>query len=244
MQILKSKDMTIQKKYRALSLLLIWIFLICMLEFSVLVPVHRLYLDGASTYLSLGCFIVLFTGSAFTAYRMDMPLKCYGFIKPTARSIYESITISLLFCVVVFAIKAWLITHVSTFYQYPLFEIFSAKAKTSTLILCILAYWLACPFQALIFHGFTEGPLIDLLDTRMRALTCIGLTVFFFTIAHLFISISLTILVILPILLWCILYYRHRCVWTIMISHILIGSILMQIIGLDPFTKIINTFIQ
>ena len=81
MQILKPNDLTIQQKYRALSILFTWLFFALLLFIFLLGPVHTLYKNGASTYLSSFCFFALFLGSSFTAYRIGLPLPCYGLIK-------------------------------------------------------------------------------------------------------------------------------------------------------------------
>ena len=175
MQILKPNDMTIQQKYRALSILLTWLFFALLLFIFLLGPVHTLYKNGGSTYLSSFCFFGFFLGYSFTAYRIGLPLRCYGLIKPTAHSIFKIIIISFLFCIVAFVIKAVIIQTISDDHQYPLIMILAPNADVKTLLLYVVFYTLACPFQAMIFHSFTQGPLTDLLDIRWRAFITITL---------------------------------------------------------------------
>lgn len=243
MQMLQQGDISQTQQYRALSILLVFLFFTCLLGLFALGPIQQLYKDGAATGLSCTVFGIVCFLAVFTAKRMGLPMKCYGFVKPSLTFIAESIVYSLLFCLIVFIIKVLIIQYVTKFQGTPYIAILAPSANVNTLLIYILLYTLFAPVQAMIFHSFIEGPLVDLLDIRFRAFICIGLATLFFASAHLAVGFYFTVMVFLPILFWCVLYYKHRCVWTIMISHILIGNILLLIIGMNVFLSIISSVV-
>lgn len=240
MQKLTKNDLTEAQKYRALSIFCVYLFFSALFELFMLLPIHALYQEGMATGLSATCFGLFFIFAFLTAKRIGLPWRCYGFIKPSLKSVFETIVSSLVFCAFVIFVKVLVIKYDPQFAGGNVIVFLSPKVSQTMLLEVCLLYSLFCPIQALIFHGFTEGPLIDLLDIRARAFVTIGLSTMFFTSIHLFISVYLMVLVFPVILFWCILYYRHRCVWTIAISHILIGGILLTIVGMDPFYTIIQ----
>ena len=85
--------------------------------------------------------------------------------------------------------------------------------------------------------------MIDLTNIKYKGLFCIFTTVLFFECAHDLHGMAYAILVFLPAIIWSILYYKNRCIWSIIISHVVIGGVILCLVGVGPFLSLITHYL-
>jgi membrane protease YdiL (CAAX protease family) len=117
--------------------------------------------------------------------------------------------------------------------QEPLFELpFFYRYSLPFAILIVATYGCFCFIQEVIFRGAIQNSLIHFLTgpfVKTRVVLTTTLIVF---AAHLHLkSLILPLLVILPNIFWCLLYYKYRSLVGVTVSHILIGVWVLFIMG-------------
>jgi membrane protease YdiL (CAAX protease family) len=245
MEILKENDLTAEGKQHSLSILLFFMLILSLLLVYTGHLWQYAYNHGADTALSCIGIGIVCAMSITAMVLMKMPYRCFGFYRCSTKSLIETIIISLLFCVLALAAKYYLITHIPSLEKYPLLIIQhgTAAATPKTLWLYFILYSLFAPVQSYIYHGVIEGPMIDLTNTRYKAFLVICLSTLFFTAVHFaFFGLEFAAVVLLPGLVWCMLYYRYRSLLTISVSHIIIGGILLLLVGAKPFLLLLTSF--
>ena len=97
------------------------------------------------------------------------------------------------------------------------------------------------------FHLGFQAPMIKFLSIKHNKAVTLFFCTLLFACAHHVISVEFAIITLLPALFWNWIFYKYRCLTTISISHILVGSILIFIIGINAFLdgiKILLTYLS
>jgi CRP-like cAMP-binding protein len=185
-----------------------------------------------TTFLTAGLLVAYGIFVFFLMKRMHYSWAEYGFTLANWRPcLADALVQSAIFVALVTLLKwALLETHV---YQEPLFELPFFHRYTLPLGLLIVAtYACFCFIQEMIFRGAIQNSLIHFLTgpfARKRVVLTTTLIVF---AAHLHLkSLVLPLLVIVPNIFWCLLYYKYRSLLGVTVSHMIIGVWVLFIMG-------------
>lgn len=100
-------------------------------------------------------------------------------------------------------------------------------------ILYLLAYSISCPFQEWFARGIIQKSLTDYFMTQYRACLSILLSSILFAMYHSYMSLPMVGFALLLGMYWGILYHRYRCLFSLSISHSVVGIWALYILGFD-----------
>lgn len=196
---------------------------------------------GAGTLVTIPISLVMlglfFIGVKSSGY----PLSFYGItIKHWKRSLMEGICFTLPILLTIVLLK-WIAIETNLgFHEEPLFNL--KAAVTSKTVSQVTIIWMAIfymgfsvPIQELIVRGGLQGSLQAFLTGKYRALIAIFASNLIFAIVHLSLSHKLAYSVFLLGLFWGWLYYRHRNLLGVIVSHLLIGTWAFFFVGVQPY---------
>lgn len=94
-------------------------------------------------------------------------------------------------------------------------------------------YILFVPIQELIVRGAIQGALYELVSDkeRNRVIGSILLSNFMFSSFHAHISLFFVVIIFIPSVIWGYLYYRHKTLIGVTVSHILSGTFAIYALG-------------
>jgi hypothetical protein len=118
-------------------------------------------------------------------------------------------------------------------FQEPLFEFpFFHRYSLPFAIMIVATYACFCFIQEVIFRGAIQNSLIHFVTGRFLKTRVVSTTTLIVFAAHLHLkSLILPLLVILPNIFWCLLYYKHRSLLGVTVSHIIIGVWVLFVLG-------------
>ena len=187
---------------------------------------------GTTTFLTAGLLVGYGIFVFFLMKRMHYSWTEYGFTLANWRPcLADALVQSAIFVALVTLLK-WCLLETRTF-RGPLFELPFFHRYTLPLALVIVAtYACFCFIQEMIFRGAIQNSLIHFLTgpfARTRVVLTTTLIVF---AAHLHLkSLVLPLLVIVPNIFWCLLFYKYRSLLGVTISHVIIGVWVLFIMG-------------
>lgn len=199
-----------------------------------------------STYVSIIGFTGLFLSCLLYSYFIKPTKEFLGLIPIQKSKIFESIILSFLFCLLAIFLKYLLLTYVSNMSSYPLFVILNPPTGLSTesILLVLILYLFYKPIQTFIFHSIIQSSFINFLDIKKyKNIVAILLPSFLFFSIHFVFSLAFVLIVSIPGLVWFYLFNKHRCFTTLMISHMIIGGILLFLVGVIPIFNFINSYL-
>ena len=185
-----------------------------------------------TTFLTSGLLIVYGVFVFFLMKRMHYSWAEYGFTLARWRPcLTDALIQSAIFIALVTLLK-WGLLELKIF-QEPLFELpFFHRYPLPFAILIAAIYACFCFIQEMIFRGAIQNSLIHFLTgpfVKTRVVLTTTLIVF---AAHLHLkSLILPLLVILPNIFWCLLYYKYRSLLGVTVSHMIIGVWVLFIMG-------------
>ncbi len=175
--------------------------------------------------------------------RSRLPLAFWGF---TTRGWRPAVRDALLFSppmIVGFLVMKWAMIrwvpgweHVPFFHLQPLID--SGKVGDIVRHLAeVLAYvLLSVPLQEIVVRGFVQGTLEEFLVGSRRVLWAVVVSNLIFSVTHSYLSPQIAVLTLLPGVFWGWLYHRQRTLIDPIFSHLVIGVVAIEVIGiLDLF---------
>ena len=187
---------------------------------------------GTTTFLTAGLLVGYGIFVFFLMRRMHYSWAEYGFTLANWRPcLADALVQSAIFIVLVTLLK-WSLLEAQVFHE-PLFELpFFHRYTLPLAFLIVATYACFCFIQEMIFRGAIQNSLIHFLTgpfARTRVVLTTTLIVF---AAHLHLkSLVLPLLVIVPNIFWCLLYYKYRSLLGVTISHMIIGVWVLFIMG-------------
>jgi hypothetical protein len=196
----------------------------------------------STTFISIPV-LALFALSMFILIKSNgYPLSLYGF---TWRGKIRVVVESILYCIPVFAIivaTKWVaINLIPGFSDLKFFHISPASAdgaapvSSITFSILVLLYALFVPIQEFIFRGAIQSSLEQFLLGKHRTLQAILISNLPFSMIHLHLSFSLTILVYFFGVFWGWMYARQRTLIGCCINHFFVGLWAFFIVGIQDF---------
>jgi CRP-like cAMP-binding protein len=187
---------------------------------------------GTTTFLTAGLLVGYGMFVFFLMKRMHYSWAEYGFTLANWRPcLADALLQSAIFVVLVTLVK-WSLLETQVFHE-PLFELpFFHRYTLPLAILIVATYACFCFIQEMIFRGAIQNSLIHFLTgpfVKTRVVLTTTLIVF---AAHLHLkSLVLPLLVIVPNIFWCLLYYKYRSLLGVTVSHMIIGVWVLFIMG-------------
>ena len=224
--------------------------LFCLFSAALLLSLIKPFINTAyntltnSTVLSICCFSLGLIYLLVWMTVISIPNNGLAFLKPKFTYLKSCIIASLLLCLGVTVLKWYLLSSTSAQGNDGLFYIANMTTPYWEFGLLLLAYIIFAVVQTFIFQGLIEGMMIRLTAGTAKGFFVVTLSTLFFCMIHDTISHALALLVFLPGLLWCWLYYLHRNFWPIVISHMIIGAYCFFVLGITPIETLITNFIS
>lgn len=207
--------------------------LICLYQF-VIEFVSRPYSHNSYTTLATAFLLLLFSVILFYyAFTSGLPWSFFGFQAPhLKRDLKESIIWSIYLCLFFLLGKFFLINYVGLFSDLNLF----GTHRTSPLsVLCLhaVSYAVLTGLQTFIIQGFIQSSLFALDRDDLSTYQAISITMLIFAIIHIDLNIAYALIVIIPGLLWVILYARNHSLLGVYLSHAIIGVFAIYCLGAE-----------
>jgi CRP/FNR family transcriptional regulator, cyclic AMP receptor protein len=187
---------------------------------------------GTTTFLTAGLLVAYGIFVFFLMKRMHYSWAEYGFTLANWRPcLADALVQSAIFIVLVTLLK-WGLLEARIFHE-PLFELpFFHRYTLLFGLLIVATYACFCFIQEMIFRGAIQNSLIHFLTGRFARTRVVLTTTLIVFAAHLHLkSLVLPLLVIVPNIFWCLLYYKYRSLLGVTVSHIIIGVWVLFIMG-------------
>jgi CRP-like cAMP-binding protein/membrane protease YdiL (CAAX protease family) len=187
---------------------------------------------GTTTFLTAGLLVGYGIFVFFLMKRMHYSWAEYGFTLANWRPcLADALVQSAIFVALVTLLK-WALLETQVFHE-PLFELPFFHRYTLPLALLIVAtYACFCFIQEMIFRGAIQNSLIHFLTGPFARTRVVLTTTLIVVAAHLHLkSLVLPLLVIVPNIFWCLLYYKYRSLLGVTVSHMIIGVWVLFIMG-------------
>jgi CRP/FNR family transcriptional regulator, cyclic AMP receptor protein len=187
---------------------------------------------GTTTFLTAGLLVGYGIFVFFLMRRMHYSWAEYGFTLANWRPCLTDALIQSAIFVALVTLLKWGLLETEVFHG-PLFQLpFFHRDTLPLAILIVVTYACFCFIQEMIFRGAIQNSLIHFLTgpfVRTRVVLTTTLIVF---AAHLHLkSLVLPLLVIVPNIFWCLLYYKYRSLLGVTVSHMIIGVWVLFIMG-------------
>jgi CRP-like cAMP-binding protein len=192
------------------------------------------YIEEArtTTFLTSGLLIVYGIFVFCLMKRMHYSWAEYGFTLANWRPcLADALVQSAVFVVLVTLLKWGLLE--SRVLQQPLFGLPVFHRYSLPLAILIVAIYVCfCFIQEVIFRGAVQNSLIHFLTGPFAKTRVVLTTTLIVFAAHLHLkSLILPLLVILPNIFWCLLYYKYRSLLGVTVSHMIIGVWVLFVMG-------------
>jgi len=221
---------------RLLSLYIVYTFvLVAVYDLSASV-IHRINQNArVTTFFTVGALLFYGVVFSFMIKQMRLPLRIFGFSMENWKpKLFWTVIYSILFCLFMLLVKYIIITYATQFQTFPLFDFdlkdldhfaISTQHRISFSLWLISAifYCIFVPVQAYIIHGAIQSPLLHLLSFKNRGMVSILVTSLVFGALHIDLHIVYALSVIVPAVFWTWLFARQDSLFTVSISHMIIG---------------------
>ena len=169
------------------------------------------------------------------------PREFYGLTtnnwKPACQ---EALYYSTLFIIMLFGLKWLLITFVPAFQQMPLIHMKMYGQGTvhflnhDILFYMLLtgAYIVSTLLQELVIRGIIQGSLQEFLHGPHNVAWSILISSLLFSVGHIHLSPALAFATLFPSFLWGWLYYKHKTLVGVGLSHLLIGCVVFFVLDI------------
>jgi membrane protease YdiL (CAAX protease family) len=187
-----------------------------------------------SSYITLPLTLAFFVFFIIFMKTSSFPLSTFGLtLKNWKKALFEGITFTIPFAVIIVALKWLLISHVPGYLGRPLIEGFTAmNADPKMWWAFLLVYILiVAPLQEFLSRGGLQGPLEAFLSSRYKVPLAILVSNLLFSTMHLFMSLEIALLVFIPGVYFGWLYSRTHNLLGVWIAHALVGTIGLSIVG-------------
>lgn len=192
------------------------------------------------------CTNIVILGSVFGMWRLiagsPYPRSTFGFVLNPGwrREIGEALVWSLFMIAACTGIKQVLISTVDRLADVPLFD--SAFMGTRPLgtadVVIAVTYFAMSPLQEMIARGCLQSSLTVFLEQRpFHVAQAIVLSNLIFAANHAHLSPWFTLLAFAPGILWGVLYHRQRSLLGVSISHAIVGTYALKVLGLDLMAR-------
>ncbi len=192
------------------------------------------YIEEArtTTFLTSGLLIAYGIFVFFLMKRMHYSWAEYGFTLANWRPCLRDALIQTAIFIALVTLLKWGLLELKIFHQ-PLFELpFFHRYSLPFAILIVAIYVSFCFIQEMIFRGAIQNSLIHFLTGPFAKTRVVFTTTLIVFAAHLHLkSLILPLLVILPNIFWCLLYYKYRSLLGVTVSHMIIGVWVLFILG-------------
>jgi membrane protease YdiL (CAAX protease family) len=209
------------------------VFLISLYVFMLRSSIEWIAHLRNSTYVTSG--MLLFTlGILLYMLKLNRyPVKYYGInTKNWRNAVPEAVVWSLGFiALATFAKWVWYVS-VPGHEGKPLWGLpeFEAGNLRQSLIYMSL-YTLFAPIQEFFARGVIQGTLQKFLTGRFVKLRAIAIATLLFSVTHVHLDLAFAFMVIIPSILWGIMYARQDSLLGVSLSHILIGLYITFVLG-------------
>lgn len=215
------------------------LIILTMFTFALGITSYLTHLVGTSGYITVGLLVVTTIVMVFLTIQSGYPMSFYGLtLKNWRASFAEGIIWSLPVLALATIAKWVVISQVPEFSTEPLFNfsgaVYSQTSASQTVIMLALLYVFASsPLQEFLFRGCFQGTLQSFLIGKYSNYLAILTTSLTFSMVHLMISPILAVFAFTGGIFWGALYRRHDTLVGVISSHILIGTWLFFILGVE-----------
>lgn len=174
---------------------------------------------------------------------MHMPLRKFGFnLLRWKKGLRESLIWTGLFLAAVTLVKYILITQVTKFQNIPLLDLTAvthipdftfATHGIAQWLIPLGLYVLFAPVQEFIVQGAFQAPILRFLMGRHRAIFSIILADLLMASLHVDLSFQYALAVLIPGLMWAVMYVRQHSLLGVSVSHVLTGAWCLWFLGID-----------
>jgi len=189
-------------------------------------------LVSTTTMVSVPILIFFAVLTFFSIKRSGYSFDRFGITtKNWKKSVFESIIFSIpVMCLIV--LGKWLFIEFGTGTDnVPLFYMGYSTQSSLGLILTVVAYSTFSPIQEFIARGGIQSAFQELLISKHKNLIAVLIANIMFSMTHIHISTVIALVVFIPGLFWGWLYYRHKTLIGVCISHIIIGLFAIRVVG-------------
>ncbi len=225
-----------QKKFIILASL---VFLFAIIFVHFLTPFER----NGNSLVSAGAFLLFSLIACWVMFYLKISLKQLQLrINVSVKEWKVTLLTALFICLGLLLVK---ILAVESFFKgSPIFESSHLlnEGNTNFSVYSILLYLMFCPVQVFIVNVATQNMLLYLFANNkyIHIISTICATILFAAF-HLVINWLLALSMLFFGLYWSILFYRHRSVLTISVSHMIVGMFGFYCLGyLKLFNQIIS----
>jgi CRP/FNR family transcriptional regulator, cyclic AMP receptor protein len=187
---------------------------------------------GTTTFLTAGLLVGYGIFVFFLMKRMHYSWAEYGFTLARWRPCLRDALIQSAIFVALVTLLKWSLLETEIFHE-PLFELpFFHRYTLPLAFLIVATYACFCFIQEMIFRGAIQNSLIHFLTGPFAKTRVVLTTTLIVFAAHLHLkSLVLPLLVIVPNIFWCLLYYKYRSLLGVTVSHMIIGIWVLFILG-------------
>jgi membrane protease YdiL (CAAX protease family) len=186
-----------------------------------------------TTLVSVPILIGFAVGLFLTIKGSVYPFKAYGLTTENWRyAVKDSLLWTVPLLVLIVAFKALLVYTAEPFEGLPILDFY--RSRNTTLEMTLLAAFLYAafvPIQEGVARCGLQSSLQMFLTGRYRVLEAILLSNMLFSATHLHVSVKLALLVFPVGVFWGWLYYRHKTVIGVIVSHIIVGLFGLFVVG-------------
>lgn len=244
-------ELSESRKHR-LKLFVFYFTVITALYFSLLPAMHWFVSYTHITILNSIFGLLVFCGIQLVmAKHMRLSLVDLGIKRIIPKdNLLVTLLITVLFCLILVVFKWMLIQCIDGLEGLPLFSPMHTQNQAGqslsefTVWVIAIAYLLFCPFQVFLIHSAIQGVVMDLFPTKMGRYGALILAVIAMSLIHLPIDVAYALIVIIPAILWAVLYLKYRCLITVTISHALIGFWAFFILDYDELINLFNLYLS
>ena len=209
------------------------ITLICLYQF-VIEFISRPHSHDSYTTLATGFLLLLFSLIFFYyALKSGLPWSFFGFQAPhLKRDLKEAIIWSIYLCLFFLLGKFFLIHCIGLFSDLNLF---GTHRASSLHVVCLhaVSYAVLTGLQTFIIQGFIQSSLFALDRDQLSKYQAILITMLIFAIIHIDLNIAYALIVIIPGMLWAVLYTRNRSLVGVYLSHAIFGVFAIYFLGAE-----------
>ncbi len=189
--------------------------------------------------VSAGAFLLFSLAALWIMLSLKIPFREFQLrINVSAKEWKVTLLSALFICLGLLLVK-FLAVEIF-FVGSPIFDtdqLFS-QDSTDVVIYCMLLYLIFCPVQVFIVNVATQNVLLYLFANKKYIhVISIVCSTLLFAAFHLVINWLLAVFMLFFGLYWSILFYRHRSVLTIAVSHMIIGTFGFYCLG---YLKLLN----
>ncbi len=205
------------------------IFIMCVYSFALRDSIVLTGRTGSSTPASVALIVFYVLTMYAVIRRSGYPLSTYGLTRSGwRRSVRES-----LLCSAVIAggylLGKWIAIHWALGWEGE--SLIQPVPLTREVGIGLAFYALFAPFQEFVARGVLQSSFQEFLIGRWVTARAILYSTMMFSTTHLHMSMAFAVLVLIPSVIWGMLYARHRTLIGVSLSHIIVGVVVFFVIG-------------